>query len=326
MQLKLKRSALYNRTIAKLSVLLILSCFGCMLFGYLFMPFASALYAALLIYEEKKKIFSVALPILLLIVNFLINGLYSLECVSYALVGLVIFFCIKRRLSKGETAFWVILLTVLCFVSSALFIAFGKEWGVGANAIKGFYQNLYGVLKDAALDFLTSLTTLDEKGLLVFAYNAIEAEAFIRETVLLLIPMAFILAFLSAGVTFKFFASVVEKNSGEECGIHFWKFKTSNLIAYFYIIIAILSIFAINDGTVFTYAITTLNTIFAPVFAYIGAYVIYLFLIARGKTPIFSILILSLGILVLSFFSVQILSFLGVYFNIKSNKLSRKLK
>jgi hypothetical protein len=35
---------------------------------------------------------------------------------------------------------------------------------------------------------------------------------------------------------------------------------------------------------------------------------------------------LSLGILVLSSFSVQILSFLGVYFNIKSNKLSRKLK
>lgn len=326
MQLKLKTSALYKATLIKLSFLFVLSVFGCMLFGYLFMPFAAAVYAALLIYEEKKKIISISLPLVFLVVNYFINGLFSLEAISYAFVGIVIFLCIKRSLSKGETVFWVTLLTVLCFIASAILLAFNGDAGIGFDAVRQYYANLYSSLKEVVFEFLTTITTLDENGLLIFAYNAMEAEAFIKETVLLLIPMTVLLAFLSTGITFKVFSKIVEKNSGEESGIHFWKFKTSNLIAYFYIVVAVLSIFAYSDGSVFTYVITTVNTIFAPIFAYIGAYVIYIFLISRGKSPFFSIFIIFAGIFIFSSFSLQLLSFFGVYFNITSNKLSGKLK
>lgn len=327
MQFKLKNYTSYPLTMLILALAAALTVAGCMLLGYLFLPFASAVYASILLYEKKeKRILSFIIPILFFVLNFFINGIFSLECVSYVLIGILIYICVKHSVSKGETVFWITLLTFILFALSAILFSFEIMKSVGFDEILEFYTKVYTSFKDIISDFLTSKTVLNEKGIPVFAYNLTEAEMFVHEFIMLLIPISVLLAFLSTGITMKTFSFIVSRSSGDECGIHLWKFKTSNLIAYFYVIIAVICFFAVNDGTIFTYVLTTINTILAPIYAYIGAYVIYLFMISRGKSPSFAVLVIFAACVILSSFAIQLLAFFGVYFNVTSNKLSKKLK
>ncbi len=322
MRFTVKNSNSYLKTVALLTVLTALSVFGCAQFGYIFLPFASAFYAALLIYDKTpKKILSLALPILFFVINLLFRGLYSLEAVAYAVVGAIIYLAATKRLSKGETALFLTAVLVLLIMVSAIFVAFQSTGRVEAAAITDFYTSLYENLKAQFVEMLTSLTTKTEEGLTVFAYNANDAVALFMELVILIVPILILTAFLLAGLSLKFFAKTVTKISGEGCGVSLWRFSVSNLIAYFYIATSVLSMLAAGDSSLFSLVIVCLNTVLAAPFAYIGFTFIYGVIRSRGKSPFFAASIIIILCVILSSFSLSVLSFLGVYFNIVTNKL-----
>lgn len=325
MQLELRKSSLYKKIITSLSVITALCVFGCILLGYIFLPMASAFYAALLIYENKsKRVVSYVLPIVMFLLNLVLRdfSFYSLEAVAYVVIGVIIYFCCTKNVSKGETVFWTTLSLAVMLVVSAIFIAFETLGSFGITPLEHFFSNLFLSYKSFFVDAITSISVANKDGIYFFAYNPSEAELFFHEIVMLLVPLVILFAFALSGITFKIFQSVIRKNSGEDCEINSWNFKTSNLIAYFYVGVAILAMFVSGSG-IFEISLVSINTVFSAIFAYIGVSFIYSLLTIRGKSSFFAVTLIVVLFFVFSSFALQLLSFIGVYFNIFSNKISR---
>ena len=76
--------------------------FACLLCGYLLLPLAAGFYAALLSTEKKgTRVLSYLVPLFLLVINIFLNGFYSLEAVSYVVVGAILFVGFDKRKSKA---------------------------------------------------------------------------------------------------------------------------------------------------------------------------------------------------------------------------------
>ena len=325
MQFSLQNHIPYKKALIHIAVITFFSAFGCVLLSYLFLPLASAFYAALLFYESKsKRIFSYAIPIIILFINVLLNGFYSFEGAAYVLVGLVVYFLCKKGFSKAETVFWLSLLIIASFVLSAIFLGIRFKSSVGASGIVEYYSYITEMYKHEFIDFLTSIVVNNEDGIPFFAFNPIEAEAMFNELIILLIPTAVLISILLCGISLKIFSSIIKKYSGEDCGIGEWRFKTTNFVAYFYIILAVVSFFLSNDGSIFTYVLISLNMIFAPIYAYLGVTVVHALIVSHGKSSAFSIMIIVISCIVFYSFAITLLSFIGVYFTIAANRITFK--
>lgn len=325
MQISLKANESYSRVITRYSLLTLLSVFGCSLLGYIFLPFAAASYAAILIYENpSKRILSYVIPVIAFALNFLLRGLYSIEGAAYIAIALVIYCCVKRNKSKGETAFWISFAILACIVISILLLLVELSLNAGYDSIVRFFRDYYRKYKEFFLENVTSLVYEGDNGELSFVFNLYEAEMLFRELIIYAVPLAFLVSFVLSGLTLKLFVHSVEKNSDEQCEIYGWNFAASNLVSYFYIALALVSLVATADGSTFSFVIFTLNTIFTAVFAYIGIKAIYYVIISKGKSKAFAIVLLVLAILLLSSFAFQILSYFGVIMNILTNKVISK--
>lgn len=324
MQIPLKHCVRYNKMMVSLSVLTSVAVLACICFGYIALPFAAGMYATLLIYDSKK-IISAALPIAFFVLNVFLSGIFSLEAVAYVIIGLMISSMYKRGVSKAEAAFWVSLTTVLLFVCSLILFAFNSMGKTELSAIKEFYIGLYNESKTVFIDFIVSVGDSLESGHSL-AYNVYEAELVFNQLMFAIIPMTMVFAFAIAGISLKILSCEIRKYSGVESGIDLWSFRTPNLVAWFYVAISVMCLFATPDGSVFAGTITVLNTLFSVVFAYLGVSFVYSLMRYTGKGTVFSTAVLVIAFLLLSSFAVQILSYIGVFINVITNKALRKSK
>lgn len=323
MQISIKTDFSYTRVMARYTLLTLFSALGCSLMGYIFLPFAAAFYAAILIFENPaKRIVSFVLPIVIFAINFLLRGIYSLEAVAYLIVGLIIFLCVKRNKSKGETAFWIGVAIFLSVLISVLLLIFELSNSAGYTSVSKFFSEIYSEYKTAFLDAVTSLVREDADGVQLFAYNLYEAEMMFRELIMYLVPLFFLFSFVISGVTLKVFSRTIEKNTDENCEIYGWNFGTSNAIAYFFIALSFVSLIAGFDADVVSLVIFTLNTLFTAVFAYIGLKSLYYIIISRGKSRIFALVLIVIALALLSSFAFQLFSYFGVIINIVTNKVA----
>ena len=127
-----------------------------------------------------------------------------------------------------------------------------------------------------------------------------------------------IFAFLLSGISFKVFSSVVSRVDDTPENIYVWRFVTGNVFAYFYIVLALISIFATTDDP-FGIVCVNLYNLFMVVYAYIG-FNFAKALISIKKSPRFANILLILLILFTSGLAFTILSYVGVYFTIARNK------
>ena len=320
MELTLKKRYSYKNTMLFLSIMCALAAVGCSLLGYIILPFAASLYATLLLYENKeKRIISYVLPVIMFVVNYAINGILSLEAVSYVVIGTIIYLSYVKKRSKAEGAF-IATLTLLVFILiSALLLAFSQLNAFGATVIEQFYSNLYINTKKQVVDLLSSIITVTEEGENFFMFNTYVAKQTFNELWMMILPGTILFSFFAVGASYKLFCSNILKYSGEESQIFEWNFRTSNFVAYFYVVLAIINLFITGSG-VFATSVSIINTIFLAVFAYIGLGVVYSLLLARGRA--FAIVVIIIAFFIISSSVLTILSFIGVYFNIMSNKVS----
>ncbi len=321
MQFTLNSYMRYNSVILKLAMFTALGAFACTLFGYLFLPFAAASYATLIAYEnQKRRIFTYATPAVMFVINLLLAGPYSLEGVAYVLVGIVIYFLAKLGKTKGEVAFWsILLLLVLMFLSAILF---AMDY-IGSFSVFGAFDYYAKLLNDGKTYFVDFLLTLKEEGKASFAFTEAEAILMFNELVIGIIPTSTILAFILTGATLKIFTRNIFKYGKEEPGLFSWSFNTSNTVAYFYVIIFILSLVVPVDAGAFYHLVTILYSVFSLVYTYIGVKFLYALFLSKGKRPILAILIIAAIFVVFSSFVIGAISLLGVYVNNSMNKLSR---
>jgi hypothetical protein len=304
----------------KYTLLTFFSALGCSLFGYVFLPFASAFYAMILIFENQaKRIVSYVLPLVIFVINFLLRGICSLEAVAYFAVGFIIYLCVKKNKSKGETAFWLSFLILICLAISAFLLTLEISSDLGYTSLSRFFGDTFSKYKEVFLNTVTALVHENSDGVQFFAYNLYEANMLLQELIVYIVPVSFLLSFVIAGITLKVFCRTVERNAEESCEIYAWHFGMSNLISYFFFALSVVAMLASSDGTVFFYVIFTLNTVFTAVFAYIGLKSLYI-IISHKKSTAFAIVLIVLGFLLLSSFAFQSLSYFGAVINILTNK------
>ena len=319
MQFNIKPGENHRSAILRLSLLTALGALLCTLFGYFALPFAAASYASLIAFENRgKRVFSYIVPVIMFFVNFLFMGFYSLEGIAYVVVGIIIYLLAKLGKSKGEVAFWCsAVLLVLMFVSAILF---AMDYNNSLSLWRAF--DFYGDLIATAREKLTDAMLKVKNDNSSFAYTAADADAMFDSLLLGIVPTALILAFLLSGITLKFFTKNLFRYSEEEPHPFNWCFRTTNFIAYFYIVVLIFFGIVPEDSGVLDLLVSTLYSLFSLVFAYLGVKFLFAFFIAKGKRPILALLIIIAIFVVFSSFVLTAASLLGVYVNNSMNKLS----
>lgn len=293
----------------------------CVFFGELLIPLFSAFYAILILSDTStKKIVSLtfgavslAVTISLYVFKF---GTLSLPfaCIG----GVLIAFLFLRGTSKGELAFYLTAAFSLMLVGS-LYLSFTDA--AGAYSISAVAEFVNGWYVELRTEFVTQIMDSVKQApteLLVTLDELTVSEMF-DSVFNLSLSVLVIFAFALAGVTLKIFSTLLYKLAKEPQRLVYWRFCTSNIVAYFYCALFILNFFAGGDG-VFAITVSNLFYVFLAVYSYIG-YNFVLSIISGRLGYALSVIILIAAILFLGIIALELLSLFGVVFTHISNKV-----
>lgn len=313
----LQKTPYYTKKMALLCLLLVLSGFGCILFGYLCLPFSAASYASLLHFEKKtRRILSYVLPVAIYTVNVLINGFFSLEGVIYIAVGVLFFFFNEKGRTKRETVFFITLAISIFIFLSFFALAFTVNESLSFSALKAYYRGLYDSLKRSFISLMTSISSQDEEGSFFFLLTRENAEDVFHSLILSLPSFVIIFAFFLAGLTYKIYDFLRVRLFGASRS-DLELFVPTKFLAYSYIVVAILSLFSSSGSDVFALTITNVNNVLLVVFAYFGLKISYT-LIKHSRGTAFALLLVLVAFAFFTTTAITLLSFIGVFFALGS--------
>lgn len=293
----------------------------CVFFGEIVLPVFAAFYAVLILADTSyKKIISLALGAVSLAatVSLYLLGFGTLSLPFACLGGALIALLFGRGASKGELAFYLTAAFTLMLVVS-LYLMFAAAAGdYSLNAVVEFVNGWYTQLRSEFVGQIMESLSAASSEIFVGMDEITLTESF--DSVFdMALSVVVLLAFLLAGISLKIFSALMYRIAKEPSVVVFWRFSTSNIVAYFYCALFVLSFFAGGDGV---YAITVSNlfNVFLAVYAYIGFN--FALSIVSGKLGYtLSVIILIAGILFLGVIGLEILSALGVIFTHISNKV-----
>ena len=296
---------------------------GCIMLGYIFLPFAVASYAALLRCENKNsRVFSYVIPIVVFAFNLLINGFFSLEGIIYVALGVILYLADEKQKRKSEIVFYLTALTSLFILLSALMLAFSSNESFDFGALKAFYAAGYDALKKIFITVMTAINTADDNGTLFFLFTRESAENIFHSLLLSIPSFIIIAAFLITGICYKFYNALKARFfsvSRESMGTYI----PSKFFAVAYIAFAILSLFSSRGTDIFALTISNVNNVLMTVFAYFGFKILFsIFKATRGT--FFSLIIFALAFLILSTTAITLLSFVGVFFALSYVELPKE--
>ena len=310
----------YKSRLTSISVLTVLSAIGCMLLGYVFLPFAAGCYAVLLTVEgERRRLLSYIVPASLFVINAFLNGIFSLEAVAYVIIGFVIYHGFNTSKSKASVSFLTTALLVILMLMSAVLIAVEYIGSLSFSGIYEYYENLYEVCKKNFSTVLTSMETTDELGNVYQQINPGDATAMYNTVVISLIPISIITAFVLSGLSIKIFTSKIRKHNSDDIRLVGWKFLTTPLISYFYVICSVVSLI-VTTG-VAGISISFVTSVFMVVYFYMGVKAVYSFL-SKRRGKLFAVLIIGAAIFMfpmffpsIDWFFPYLISYIGVFSN-----------
>ena len=317
----------YSKNMTSIAVLTAIFGIATVFLGYLIVPISAAFYATLLISENKnKRILSYILPVTIVFLDFSlnwVNGFFSEQSIAYVVLGLVLYFCYTKKRSKCECATLLTATTCIFMAIGLVFLGFNEIESPNFAALAELIKGIYYSEKNVFIEYLSSISSTDEFGIEFFAITREYAEELFH-TILCIIPAIFvILAFAISGLAIKFF-SAFSKNRIEEDEINDkWMFIPSTIFTYVYITLAILSTFA-SGNDIFTLTVINLNCILLPVFAYVGVKFIY-FILSSKRGGFFAIVIIAAAICLLTITAIEILSYIGAYITLATNKTKTKI-
>lgn len=309
---ELKDTHNYKKVMLVLSVLTFVSGLAYSVIGEISLPFAAAFCAALFLFEKPKgRFLSYAVPAVTVLLNVLIDGPYGLISTEYILLALIIVLVYKSRGTKSECAIYISVVTAL-FIALALYLGATKVTGsFNIDSAFGYYSELLVELENEMVNLYSSAhagnSTVSPEQIDLLFYE-------IRIQTVSLIAGA---AFIITGFAIKLFTIIVLRISKRGILVSFAHFLPTNVTAFAYVIVLILSIFS---GTESLFGIIMLNisNILMLVFAYIGIrYVSTLARMTGKKGFIYAILIATF--VTIPDVALRILSFLGAWATIGTN-------
>ena len=296
------------------------------LVGEVLLPVCASALAVVFLFDDGryKPYFSVSCALLIGInvcVNFIFGAFLTAIAVEIIGAALIVALCYKFYTSK---AFSAALLTVLL----VLFVAIGL-YLYGAAAVSDFafdkvlhFYKLY--IGEVKADFVNSFVSMTSglSGVSELYGMDISAESLgvlFDSIINSIFSVILVLCFALSGFTFKLFTVFMKKLSNDVLGISGWRFRTSNVYAYFYIVITFLNVMTAQDNGVLGVAVYSATFLFMFVYAYLGAYVVVDLLSRRMRRGICWLIVIA-AIFMLSTFALELLSYFGVFATIRYNR------
>jgi len=314
----LKNNSLLPRTLLLLSSLTVIFGSFCIFLNdfslVLSIAFLSSLYY---LDNSNRRIFSIVVSVILFglnILGFIIGISYYLFAPASVIVALIISYAFSSKQSKSDAAF---LATLICGVFTFLsYILLGMilKKNFSFEASIEFYNDLVTNLREHFIN------TMFE------AYKAMGIDVTVEiltqqfnAQIYMIISYILIASFLIVGLSFKLFGFVVGKLAENSAEIKSWRFKTSNVFAYFYLILVFLAMFLTSSTDLLSIVVFNLYNIFLVVYAYVGFNVIKNKL--KDKTgPIIATGLIIASVLIFSSLAIQLLAVSGVFYTIKTNR------
>lgn len=319
MSLVNKSTKTYNSSVAILTSLTVIAGLGTVFLGYIFFPFAAAFFAMLLSCESygKRRIFSYIAPLIVLLVDVVVNRIFIFEALAFIVIGFLLFFMYSRRAGKSETVFTLIAVLFAFFVVSIIFAIFrinnSFSFGIVADYLKNLYEQYKTTFVDAAT-YAQSVGLSGQDSLLLSRDDLID----IYNGLVSMIPPALVVtAIVSVGIASKIFTFFVSKFTVDAPFAMRWRLHTSTLLAVVYIIVSILRLFV--GAGIFGLCVSWIYVIFSVVYAYIGVKFLYQF-ISIKKSSLLAVAVIVIAFLFFSTFAYQLSSYFGAYYVISVNR------
>lgn len=313
MDFRFKENVKLGKLLPKMLLTAIVLVLGAMLFGEVVVPFASVVYAFIILAElKRKKIVTASVAALYSVATivFFILNINTLALVESLIVGAIVAILYTLKLPKADLAFYV---SAVYLLSMVLFVWFRTAEAVGSfefSAIKDFYVEAY---EQSKYDFLEIMEQYAQN---TAGAEAIDAESFlvIYDRVVCLLPAIFMLgAFFLTGVTLKLFSHVLCRTARDVKQVVFWRFSLPNIVAYAYVLVFIISVFISSSDTIASLTILNLFYFFMFVFAYIG-FNFSLVVLSRKRKRSTVYFIIIAAVLLFGVLAIEVLSLCGVFF------------
>lgn len=316
---ELKGSQSYPKVMLVLSVAVLLFGLGYCLLGEVLLAPAIAFSAVLFVLENPRKRFlSYLIPTIPVIAAVLIYGVFALITVQYIIYALILALCYRLYRTKATAAFYLTFLISL-FTVASLYISGALDCGsFSLENVIDHYSEGYTALKAEIVKILSEYTVTAKDGSVTNPISAEVAAEYIDTASSLAVSFIGILAFLIAGLSLKIFKALILHFSRNGILKSFSHFLPTNTAAYVYAVLSILSFF-IGSTDIVDLTILNLCQILMLVFAYMGfLYVLMIGKMSERKTTV--LLGLIAAIFILNALAVQILSYLGAWVTIGTNR------
>ena len=321
MKTELKNSLSKKKTLIIISLICLLSGVLCIVFGQLLLPLTIATLACIFVFEnETKRYFGYTLSFLLIAINVAALTLklsVSFFSVQVIIIAALIALSFLKQSSKAETAFLATVISSILIVASAVFLAMTETGVYTIDSVIEFYKELFESLREVFS--VTAFRIYGDAFVAAGVKVSVEDFGLIFDSVLgTLISFIVIFAFGVVGLSFKIFSLIAVRIAKNTVPLYKWRFMTTNVFAYFYVVLVFLSIFVPATDSVFALSINNMYNILMAIYAYVGFNVAVSILSAKMK-PVFAILVVIASLLALFSFALSVLSLLGVMFTIRKN-------
>ena len=324
MKFQLKGNLPYHKTINSLAAISVLVGTVLILFGEFVIPFYSALLASLFVFDKKKgKLTAVFVSVGVLAADTVFCiftkqyiPVYNLEATA---IAAVVAFAFCKNRTKTEAAVAATLVATVFLILSLGLSAMVSSESFTLEAVVGFYTDLIGSLKEELIAGIQSFAVELPDGTLQYLISEEQALLLFDSVLGNMLAYLIIIGFAVAGVTFKLFSAVALKLGNNEERILSSRFGTTNVFAYFYIILIFLKLF-VDSSTTVGLAVSNLYLVLMFVYAYIGFNYLHA-IVSMRRSPIGSLVIMLFAILLFSNLAVTLLSMLGLFYTFGKNKM-----
>ena len=266
---------------------------------------------------EKRRLFSYISIGVILVTDVLVNGLYSLIGVFAIVLGLMIFFVYKLKISKCESVFAMTLISSLLILLAYILLGMQNTEGL---SVSEYYKAFYEEYKEYFVNYFHEMYAAMPELKETVVVSDEDIIAALDSIVSMLVSFIVIYGFVLTGIACKIFTIFVSRYSQDKKEITNWRFITPSVYAYFYLVLTLAGFFVGAEANVFALTVTNLSNIFMVVYAYIGWSCISRMLSAK-KRSVVSHIFLFLAIIIFAGLALNILSFFGVFYTITVNKI-----
>lgn len=327
MKLVIKEKLGYTRALLLLSLFAVAFAAIGAFVGEIFIAVSAALLSCVFLFENKgRRIFSFAVPVLIIAVCALVGGVFSVFGVETLALALVICFFVSRGYRKSVCAAIITSLVVVFSFISLVIVAIEATGQMSVDAVRDFYVSLYETAREEFVGQIMSAFSEIEKMYLSSAAGAApnlpsaeDVGAVFDSFVDSLISLFVIFGFFISGIALKVFTAVSASVAERSNTVLEWRFRTGSLFAYFYVVLYFVSLFITVGDSAAALTVVNLYSIFMFVYAYVGFRTVFALLRVRCSQLV-SWIIMIAALLLLSSFAVQILSILGVMATITTNR------